>query len=1066
MTLNKTLTPICYSLRNFNHYHNLDLKPLDNGNLALVGLNTVGKTMLVNCFFPMLINGLTKKPSFNTAPGMEDVDKNTEQRDKSKQIRTFETMLLGMTNPQPERTGYSYIILRSQKRTVVLGVGAHVKQGFPKRTKKWFFVIEGDSKDDLRPITLKDDVEDQLNKFIPSLDRDEFIDQNQVKFGEKFNSFIAPSGNQDSEDYTNYVATRIYGCDKATLNRLARTYQVLMTSNLVAGSDDISPAQRALSNVQSPIPNDIITAMIDKFDAQRAYDERKKNYDELIGDPEDLTKQGRLDQIAKALSDLNQWSLRGELWINYHDKNEHLTHFEHIQNELKTKLNQIEIQITDKQTQSDAAHQDLEELIRKKLDQADINSKINIQENIVRLNERDLKQNEGLQTKYRQLTTQVIHQQHELDDSKERLKKAKKHGTEQTQALKTAISNHPSLAPLLTVKNSEFLPKINSIKKQLYVIKDIQRELTNLNKRWQQADEYSYLFQSTKTDLDQSIIKTLAPLPEPQYETKLLADNAQIHQSALKTVEQNGTELLAQINQLKQANPDWNMATDQQQAIQALIDTIIQIYEDVEKLASQIKQQTANVTELNKQVDEIDINKLDKEAQSYQTAINQAKDKISEFEQLVDQDLDDQIAKSENVVKILDEEFIDLKGELKVVKHEQDETDVSQTQLTEQVAELKQQITARLKNARPWLTQTFQEYDNYAKQHHVKKLTTDGDKAYCKEQADRFLNKIKRLINPPYSQYPNFENKALNDLLQAIGLPDLALEQGEAIEQNNDNVWRTGFDVTALKQNVIDYIPVDQTNTLVNDELDAYCKTVGLMILDQQEYINTINTALQQNQTKTGIKIQVDLDYSQGYQDNKKANVINPALLAEIKDAGNEEKPLFKQFVEDLLIRQQKEAKAKNLDEITRLEQLEKDLDYRIWSTLSIMIYSEATGRYEIVDNNFVSSTGSGAERSQATLILLMLIPKLILDECSEPDAPRLLFMDEFGSKFDVQNANNLLNIFKIFQFSVIITKPNNDYAVLLEDGVANRIYEIKKGDSTNGNFPINSVAIIGDWTA
>ncbi|GAX05839.1 chromosome segregation ATPase [Secundilactobacillus pentosiphilus] len=1066
MTLNKTLTPICYSLRNFNHYHNLDLKPLDNGNLALVGINTVGKTMLVNCFFPMLINGLTKKPSFNTAPGMEDVDKKAKQHDNSKQVRTFETMILGMTNPQPERTGYSYIILRSKKRTVVLGVGAHVNQGFPKRTKKWFFVIEGNSKDDLRPITLKDDVEEQPNKFIPSLDRDEFIDQNQVKFGEKFNSFIAPTGNQDSEDYTNYVAAHIYGCDKATLNQLARTYQVLMTSNLVAGSDDISPAQRALSNVQSPIPNDIIIAMIDKFDAQRAYEKRKKNYDELIGDPEDLTKPGRLDQIAKTLSELNQWSLRGELWIDYHDKNEHLTNFEHTQNELKTKLNQLEIQITDKQSQSDDAHHEQEDLTRKKLSQTDINSKINLQEGIICQNESNLKQNDGLQTKYRQLTTQVIHQQHELDDSKEQLAKSKKHGKEQTQSLKTAVNNYPSLAPLLTTRDIEFIPQLNNIKKQLHTIKDTQRELANLNKRWQQANDYSRLFQSTKADLDQSITQILAPLPEPQYETKLLADNAQIHQSALKTVDQNGTDLLAQINQLKQANPDWNIATDQQQAIQTLVDTIVQIYENVEKLTSQIKQQTADVAELNNQVDQIDIDKLNEEAKLYQAIINQAKDKITEFKQLIDQDLDSQIVESKNVIKTLDNEIISLKGESAVVKHEQTKTANLQTQLTKQVAELKQQITVRLKNARPWLTQTFQEYDEYAKQHHVKQPTINADIANCKEQADRFLKKINRLIKPPYSQYPSLENKTINDLLQAIGLSDLTLEQGEAIEQNDDNIWTTGFDVMALKQNVIDYIPVDQTNTLVNDELDAYCKTVALMILDQQEYIDTINAALMQNQTLTGIKIQVDLDYSQGYQNNKKAKVINPALLAEIKDAGNEEKPLFKQFVQELLERQRKEADAKNLDGLTRLEQLEKDLDYRTWSTLSVMIFSEATGKYEIVDNNFVSSTGSGAERSQATLILLMLIPKLILDECSKSDAPRLLFMDEFGSKFDVQNANNLLNIFKTFQFSVIITKPNNDYAVLLEDGVANRIYEIKKGDSTNGNFPINSLAIIGDWTA
>ncbi|WP_461244654.1 ATP-binding protein [Secundilactobacillus muriivasis] len=58
------------SLRNFNYFHSLDITPAQNGNFALVGHNGVGKTNLVNCFIPLLINGSRSTPAFNTANEM------------------------------------------------------------------------------------------------------------------------------------------------------------------------------------------------------------------------------------------------------------------------------------------------------------------------------------------------------------------------------------------------------------------------------------------------------------------------------------------------------------------------------------------------------------------------------------------------------------------------------------------------------------------------------------------------------------------------------------------------------------------------------------------------------------------------------------------------------------------------------------------------------------------------------------------------------------------------------------------------------------------------------------
>lgn len=50
MNKSKKLIPVSFHLRNFNLYRKLDLPVSNNGNLALVGENGVGKTTLAKLF--------------------------------------------------------------------------------------------------------------------------------------------------------------------------------------------------------------------------------------------------------------------------------------------------------------------------------------------------------------------------------------------------------------------------------------------------------------------------------------------------------------------------------------------------------------------------------------------------------------------------------------------------------------------------------------------------------------------------------------------------------------------------------------------------------------------------------------------------------------------------------------------------------------------------------------------------------------------------------------------------------------------------------------------------------
>jgi len=119
------LRPVNFHLRNFNNYTSLDMPASKNGNLTLIGENAAGKTTLANCFFPMLIDGSIATPSFNPAKGTDRLDKTTT-RNSANDTRNFEGMLLGWgRGAMKVRTGYSYMTIKSDKRQVIIGIGAH-----------------------------------------------------------------------------------------------------------------------------------------------------------------------------------------------------------------------------------------------------------------------------------------------------------------------------------------------------------------------------------------------------------------------------------------------------------------------------------------------------------------------------------------------------------------------------------------------------------------------------------------------------------------------------------------------------------------------------------------------------------------------------------------------------------------------------------------------------------------------------------------------------------------------------------------------------------------------------
>lgn len=228
MKLREQLTPVSFHLRSFNKYGALDLPAAENGNLTLIGENAAGKTTLANCFFPMLIDGSIATPSFNSAKGTDKLTQTGNPRNSERESRNFESMLLGWGNGAMKvRTGYSYMYLRSQKRQVILGLGAHRAVGETRKPTWWFVVISNQPEADLQLVTTRTDG--------TGLNENEFREAN-AGLGKQLRVF------NQAVNYREYAATQVYGFTSGeSLGKLAAVYRLLASPILTAGNARFTP---------------------------------------------------------------------------------------------------------------------------------------------------------------------------------------------------------------------------------------------------------------------------------------------------------------------------------------------------------------------------------------------------------------------------------------------------------------------------------------------------------------------------------------------------------------------------------------------------------------------------------------------------------------------------------------------------------------------------------------------------------------------------------------------------------------------------------------------------------
>ncbi|MGO3381207.1 MAG: SbcC/MukB-like Walker B domain-containing protein, partial [Loigolactobacillus coryniformis] len=193
---------------------------------------------------------------------------------------------------------------------------------------------------------------------------------------------------------------------------------------------------------------------------------------------------------------------------------------------------------------------------------------------------------------------------------------------------------------------------------------------------------------------------------------------------------------------------------------------------------------------------------------------------------------------------------------------------------------------------------------------------------------------------------------------------------------------------------------------------------------------------------------------------------VSAAVITEACDAFATQRPALEKEVRDRLQMLANKAEIA-ADDAAFMQAAQEFLDTRRWSEFHVLIKRRQSGvdDFEEVDDKFVRSGGSGAEKAQAMVLPLLLVPKMLLERSGLPDVPYLVMFDEFADKLDPETAKSFAKTIANFGFDFIATMPSGAQNKLLADGVANVAYEvIAPPQQDDGRFYQNQVLPVLSW--
>ncbi|WP_246287262.1 SbcC/MukB-like Walker B domain-containing protein [Lacticaseibacillus absianus] len=1028
---NDYLHPVSYHLRHFGQYTQLDLVAATDGNLTLLGANAVGKTTLANAFYPVLIDGSIATPNFNPARSSDAVSGSTDPRNTTRDKRTFNSMLLGWGPAQYQvRTGYTYMVFASAQRQVVLGIGAH-RQTDGKKAATWWFVLVSR---EVAALTCVDDAG-------AALDKQGFIDAN-AGFGEELQVY------DTWQAYRGAVARDVYGFDGGeALGKLANAYRLLASPILTGGSARFAPIPNALRMAQEPI--DRVGIIEPLATSQRSLNQTLAQQHELqLG-------LARLDRIKQA-----------QFWGNLNRLNatddgllpRHVT--------LAAQRDQAQAIVTNALATISqlAAQQDGYQTLREQADEV-----------LAGLQER-LADQASLERQRDYLDTQIANWRSELDLYQRQM--AEKSADE------AVVAKHQEAVVALqqaaaTLRADQLEPVIA----QLYGLSANRTELTQalaqtddaqllasladfvITKQRQLKDYHHLAATIAQTSADVALVVGMQGDMGTAIDTRLTGrrnasvnaalqtDNRQIHEAGAATMNAQVAALQAKQQALLAAAPDLRAIIaapdllgtlqDLQAAFAAAMQALDANRHD-EDLA-QVKL-TAAQGQLDKLLAAID---PDFDPAVAETQINVLTAERNDLQR--DPTLTDQVAKQKQTIKGLDasiNKLIRQRGEAEgTVKSQR----IQIEQTTQELTVIDDRLESDLRQLRLFapadaalddILATLQfAHSNGAqiREHPFSQLGSELRSTLDGREHEQPLDVLfdQREAHDLAAQLRGARTVEVGDLLV------VPIDLAQAIA-----LFTAGLDDLARA------VAERQSGQLL--AMQTYINAAALHIAQQYQLIPEYNQMLTEGIDPRGIRLEVALEPLPGSTE---------AAVAEARNLQLTERPALTALVQNRIDRLVNNPDLAT-DAEAFMDEAEALLDTRLWSEFKIYIYRRHSDERELVNDAFVQSGGSGAEKAQAMVLPLLLVPKMRLHQAAKPDAPHLVMFDEFADKLDPETARAFAQTIDRFGFNFIATMPSGAQTKILADGVANRAYEVLAPDRTDGKFHANQVHEVMQWHA
>lgn len=1026
------LHPVSYHLRDFGQYQHVDLDASTQGNLTLLGENAVGKTTLANAFFPVLIDGSISTPSFNPARGTETVAGSDKPRNSPRDQRTFNSMLLGWgKGAQVVRTGYTYMCMQSSSRQVVLGIGAH-RQADGRKSATWWFVLE--QSDANAPLDL---VCTDANGR--GLDRAAFETAN-MQYGAELMVFST------SDAYRSYVAEHVYGFDSGrTLGKLAAAYRLLASPILTGGSARFAPIPNALREAQEPIDTEqIIRPLAEsrrELNTMLAMANRLRSGQRRLAKVREDLFWGNLNQLSGGpLKDyIKQVSIRDQAVRKQKAAEDYVTDY-------TEQLLMLDQQRLDYEDQLAVLRDRLAEQKVMKEQRETLMARIRDLVRRIEANDQQQAQLTKLKVAATELATQVTTQAAAIAQL-EREKLGPKRA--ELSAQSTVL---PGLTDVLVV--SPLADMLTALRHYIQAGRQQASEYRHLETLIGQTSADVLLVQEMQTDMGTAIESRT----HGRTQTGLLEDNTRIHAAGAAQMNTNVATLQEQQAALTKQHPDLTRLLaapdrlDQLESLRKTLQELRQQLADAQRQLAIIEHDAAQNTERMQALTAmIDLDFDRATATELVTTLTAQRDALK-----IDPDLPDQVAELTGnlnaTVKTITEYQAERAKQEGIAQAQGEQCAAAEAELLTLSERLNASL-AVLKDFTPADEDELPDIDA------LQRYAADHRKRIATSPARDMPGKIRDQLDG--NERKGYDRDLeLATLFEERGRMDIASAMHQARTVQAADLIVTPFDVNAalaaLQEDEVGVAKAVAELQTGNDvAMQTYMNAATISISQQYSVIDEYNAMLTAGQEADGIRLQVELVPVAGNAGQ---------AVAEARDINLTKRPMLAKVVQDKIEQLIGDSELAT-DEKAFQQRAEELLDTRRWSNFRIFIYRRHSDVAELVDDTFVQSGGSGAEKAQAMVLPLLLVPKMRLARASKKDAPHLVMFDEFADKLDPETARAFARTIARFGFNFIATMPSGAQSKIMADGVANRAYEVRStGRHDDGFFHPNQVHEIMHW--